>query len=191
MNGDGKSQADWTKSLVQLARNAELKKNALALQIHTAHILAAHASLDAKEQEIQDVKEQKNKLDSERARLLACLVEVNADRDKMDMKALQIEDECSELRKRIDTIKDGEYIAAKTDVDKLREELGHPPLQSLQSLLDEKSQQYLQERLAESAAKRTADEASLNGAPSAKRRGRPKGSRNKKLGEGEPSSANS
>lgn len=37
------------------------RKHALTLQLHTAHILSAHASLDSKSKAIQDVKEQKNK----------------------------------------------------------------------------------------------------------------------------------
>jgi len=52
---------DWTKNLVHLAKTAELKKHALTLQLHTAHILSAHESLDQKNKAIQDLKEQKNK----------------------------------------------------------------------------------------------------------------------------------
>jgi len=76
---------DWSRSLVQLAKTAELKKHALTLQVHTAHILSAHASLDEKGKALQDVKEQKNRLESERMRLLNCLREVNEDRDKVDL----------------------------------------------------------------------------------------------------------
>ena len=38
------------------------RKHALTLQLHTAHILSAHESLEQKNKSIQDVKEQKNKL---------------------------------------------------------------------------------------------------------------------------------
>jgi hypothetical protein len=37
------------------------RKHALTLQLHTAHILSAHASLEQKNKAIQDLKEQKNK----------------------------------------------------------------------------------------------------------------------------------
>ncbi|KAI0034033.1 hypothetical protein K488DRAFT_46388 [Vararia minispora EC-137] len=183
------AQGDWTKNLVQLAKNAELKKHALTLQLHTAHILSAHASLDQKEREIQDVKEQKNKLDSERLRLLKCLAEVNVDRDKMDLKEVQINSECEELRTRIQRITDGEYALAKREVDKLRGELGYSPMQSLQSLIEEKAQLYLQERLQESAKKRGAEDATLasgSAAPAKRPRGRPKGSKNKKGADASP-----
>lgn len=71
---------DWTKSLVHLAKTAELRyaarlsqqlgvvkltgvrrKHALTLQMHTAHILSAHTSLDQKKKAMEDVKEQRNK----------------------------------------------------------------------------------------------------------------------------------
>lgn len=38
------------------------RKHALTLQLHTAHILSAHESLEQKNKAIQDLKEQKNKL---------------------------------------------------------------------------------------------------------------------------------
>ncbi|KAI0273511.1 hypothetical protein BC834DRAFT_854140 [Gloeopeniophorella convolvens] len=178
------AQGDWTKNLVQLAKTAELKKYALTLQLQTAHILSAHATLEQKQRSIQDLKEQKNKLDSERARLLNCLREVNEDRDKTDMMEAQLSNECTELRTRIQQITDGEYASAKRDVDALRAELGQGPLPSLQATLEEKSQQYLQERRlnAEQNSKRAADEILFDGAQaaSAKRpRGRPKGSKNR------------
>ncbi|KAH9059982.1 hypothetical protein EDB87DRAFT_1674846 [Lactarius vividus] len=178
------AQGDWTKNLVQLAKTAELKKYALTLQLQTAHILSAHATLEQKMRSIQDLKEQTNKLDSERARLLNCLREVNEDRDKTDMMEAQLNNECTELRTRIQQITDGEYATAKRDVDALRAELGQPPLPSLQATLEEKSQQYLQERRlgGEQHSKRTADEIVPEGAPatSTKRpRGRPKGSKNR------------
>lgn len=178
------AQGDWTKNLVQLAKTAELKKYALTLQLQTAHILSAHATLEQKMRSIQDLKEQKNKLDSERARLLNCLREVNEDRDKTDMMEAQLNNECTELRTRIQQIMDGEYSTAKRDVDSLRVELGQPPLPTLQATLEEKSQQYLQERRlgGELHSKRTAEEILPEGAPatSTKRpRGRPKGSKNR------------
>ncbi|KAH9001385.1 hypothetical protein EDB92DRAFT_52699 [Lactarius akahatsu] len=200
------AQGDWTKNLVQLAKTAELKKYALTLQLQTAHILSAHATLEQKMRSIQDLKEQTNKLDSERARLLNCLREVNEDRDKTDMMEAQLNNECTELRTRIQQITDGEYATAKRDVDALRAELGQPPLPSLQTTLEEKSQlyvrcrrrnelrsanagplgttRYLQERRlgGEQHSKRTADEIVPEGAPasSTKRpRGRPKGSKNR------------
>ncbi|KAH9005030.1 hypothetical protein EDB86DRAFT_2796427 [Lactarius hatsudake] len=178
------AQGDWTKNLVQLAKTAELKKYALTLQLQTAHILSAHATLEQKMRSIQDLKEQTNKLDSERARLLNCLREVNEDRDKTDMMEAQLNNECTELRTRIQQITDGEYATAKRDVDALRAELGQPPLPTLQTTLEEKSQQYLQERRlgGEQHSKRTADEILPEGAPatSTKRpRGRPKGSKNR------------
>jgi hypothetical protein len=37
------------------------RKHALSLQLHTAHILSAHATLDSKSKAIQDIREQKNK----------------------------------------------------------------------------------------------------------------------------------
>lgn len=37
------------------------RKYALTLQLQTAHILSAHATLDQKMRSIQDLKEQKNK----------------------------------------------------------------------------------------------------------------------------------
>jgi hypothetical protein len=41
--------------------SAYLRKHALTLQLHTAHILSAHASLEQKGKVIQDLREQKNK----------------------------------------------------------------------------------------------------------------------------------
>ncbi|KAF8517564.1 hypothetical protein BU17DRAFT_49642 [Hysterangium stoloniferum] len=190
--GDG-----WTRSLVQLAKTAELKKHALTLQVHTAHILSAHASLDEKGKALQDVKEQKNRqyrLESERTRLLNCLREVNEDRDKVDILETTINKECDDLRAKIKQITDGDYAAAKHDVDMLRQELGQEPLPSLQHMLDEKNAAYLRGRRlsanGESAnintnKKRMAptpkpDEIPATGETPAKRpRGRPRGSKNK------------
>ncbi|KAI0086246.1 hypothetical protein BDY19DRAFT_962183 [Irpex rosettiformis] len=187
---------DWTKNLVHLAKTAELKKHALTLQLHTANILCAHASLDHKHKAIQDVKEQKNKLDSERTRLLNCLREVNEDRDKADMLEAKLNEDVNTLRTKIKTLSDGEYATAKADVDRLRQELGQPPLPNLQQTLEEKTQHYLRElRLQTEAAttvsssssstnKRTTGDDGSDGPPAAKRpRGRPKGSKNSKKGK--------
>ncbi|KAL0946403.1 hypothetical protein HGRIS_012628 [Hohenbuehelia grisea] len=132
---------DWTKDLVHLAKTAELKKHALTLQLHTAHILSAHASLEQKSKAIQDVREQKNKLESERARLINCLREINEDRDKADLAEASLNKECDELRQKITTLTEGEYTVAKRDVDRLRQELGQPSLPNIQKTLDEKSSQ--------------------------------------------------
>ncbi|OCH93435.1 hypothetical protein OBBRIDRAFT_724991 [Obba rivulosa] len=188
-NGPILATGDWTKNLVHLAKTAELKKHALTLQLHTAHILSAHASLEQKNKTIQDLKEQKNKLESERARLLNCLREVNEDRDKACLiHATMVGSAGSPLI----IITDGEYASAKADVDKLRQELGHPPLPSLQSTLEEKSAQFLKDlRLQQQAVstapapptsvKRSAEEAGSDGQPMKRPRGRPKGSKNSKI----------
>ncbi|KAJ7815239.1 hypothetical protein B0H14DRAFT_2603622 [Mycena olivaceomarginata] len=54
------AKGNWTKDLVQLAKTAELKKHALTLQLHTAHILSAHASLTQKDRAVEDIREQRN-----------------------------------------------------------------------------------------------------------------------------------
>ncbi|TFK30292.1 hypothetical protein FA15DRAFT_581428 [Coprinopsis marcescibilis] len=193
---------DWTKDLVQLAKQAELKKHALTLQLHTAHILSAHATLEQKSKAIQDIKEQKNKLDSERARLLKALQEVNADRDKADLAEGTMQRECEGLRAKIQQLSEGEYAIAKNDVDRLRGDLGEPPLPSLQQTLEERTAQYLTERRlngneptpdnqpvsnhstpapSASTAKRSAPaEGSQQDGQLKRPRGRPKGSKNKK-----------
>ncbi|KAG5652784.1 hypothetical protein H0H81_003664 [Sphagnurus paluster] len=176
---------DWTKDLVHLAKTAELKKHALTLQLHTAHILSAHASLQEKNKLIQDVREQMNKLDSERQRLLNELREA-------DITIQTIERECHEIRTKMNQLTEGEYAVAKSDVDRLRQELGQPPVPSLQTTLDEKANQYLNERRlggneaqnagsSSSSVKRAATEVSgMEPSPSGKRpRGRPKGSKNR------------
>ncbi|RXW14967.1 hypothetical protein EST38_g10883 [Candolleomyces aberdarensis] len=195
-NGPVVAQGDWTKDLVQLAKQAELKKHALTLQLHTAHILSAHASLEQKSKAIQDLKEQKNKyvsLDSERQRLLKCLQEINSDRDQADLAQGTLEQECLDLQSKITQLSDGEYAIAKNDVDRLRQELGQPSLPSLQQTLEDRTTQYLTERRingnengGESVAgsKRSApsDSASQHdGGPVKRPRGRPKGSKNKKV----------
>ncbi|KAI0771063.1 hypothetical protein BD413DRAFT_73723 [Trametes elegans] len=178
---------DWTKSLIQLAKTAELKKHALTLQLHTAHILSAHAALEQKNKAIQDLKEQKNRLESERTRLLNCLREVNEDRDRADIQEATLNKEVGELQHKIKTISEGEYAVAKQDVDRLRQELGQGPLPSLQTTLEEKSAEYLKAlRLQAEAAsstsgtKRAADELGPDGQPTKRPRGRPKGSKNSK-----------
>ncbi|KAF8646936.1 hypothetical protein AX16_007028 [Volvariella volvacea WC 439] len=178
---------DWTKDLVHLAKTAELKKHALTLQLQTAHILSAHATLDAKKKIMQDIKEQKNKLESERMRLLQCLAQA-------DLQQNQVEKECRELQAKIDQLTEGEYATAKRDVDRLRQELGQPPLPSLQATLEEKTAQYLNERRlngngngngndTQATAVKRASEGSghIEGqpVPGKRPRGRPKGSKNR------------
>ncbi|GLB34562.1 putative zinc finger-containing protein [Lyophyllum shimeji] len=181
---------DWTKDLVHLAKTAELKKHALTLQLHTAHILSAHASLQEKSKAIQDIREQRNKLESERTKLLNALREINEDRDKADLMEATIERECHEIRTKMNHLTEGEYAVAKADVDRLRQELGQPPLPSLQSTLDEKSNQYLNERRlsgndsqnsASAGSKRGSGDLGSPDAPSTGKRprGRPKGSKNR------------
>ncbi|KAF8559855.1 hypothetical protein OG21DRAFT_1390418, partial [Imleria badia] len=168
---------DWAHELVQLAKTAELKKHSLTLQLHTAHIVSAHASLEQKDKAIQDLREQKNKLDSERTRLLNALAEINSDRDKVDHLS---DRRCAELRQQIAALQDGEYAAAKTEVDRLRQELGQAPLPPLQATLDEKTSQYLRDRRV-NGEKRSAGDVNQE-APSGttkRPRGRPKGSKNR------------
>ncbi|KAF9261258.1 hypothetical protein L218DRAFT_961735 [Marasmius fiardii PR-910] len=204
------AQGDWTKDLVHLARTAELKKHALTLQLQTAHILSSHALLEQKSKAIQDVKEQRNKLDSERNRLLESLRQVNEDRDKADILTASIEKECTELRSKIAQLSEGDYATAKREVDHIRKELGQSPLPSLQSMLDEKTAQYLNNRRLSAIAASSSTDINANNkrpapasapvvtapvsvphgatfavigvdAPPAKRpRGRPKGSKNRK-----------
>lgn len=160
----------------------------MTLQLHTAHILSAHAALEQKNKAIQDLKEQKNKLDSERARLLNCLREVNEDRDKADIAEATLNKEVTDLQTKIRTITEGEYTVAKQDVDRLRQELGQPALPSLQTTLEEKSAEYLKalrlqaEAAASSATgtKRPGEELGADGQPVKRPRGRPKGSKNSK-----------
>ncbi|KAL0572467.1 hypothetical protein V5O48_009490 [Marasmius crinis-equi] len=197
------AQGDWTKDLVQLAKTAELKKHALTLQLHTAHILSSHALLEQKNKSIQDVKEQRNKLDSERAKLLESLRQVNEDRDKADILTSTIEKECSDLRSQISKLSEGDYVLAKRQVDQLRKDLGQSPLPSLQSMLDEKSAQYLNERRLGATEVNTNNKrphpvspapqtvappppgppltiVTTDGQPAKRPRGRPKGSKNRK-----------
>jgi hypothetical protein len=46
-----------------------------------------------------------------------------------------------ELQGKIKALSEGEYAVAKQDVDRLRKELGQPPLPSLQATIEEKSAQ--------------------------------------------------
>ncbi|KAF7308548.1 hypothetical protein HMN09_00703900 [Mycena chlorophos] len=140
------AKGDWTKDLVQLAKTAELKKHALTLQIHTAHILSAHASLDEKGRALEDVREQRNRLDSERKRLIDCLAQINEDRNTADLLEASLERERTQLRSKINTLSAGEYAVAKEEVDRLRRDLGQEPLPSLQETLDGKGNGYLEER---------------------------------------------
>ncbi|KAG2743656.1 hypothetical protein P692DRAFT_20838241 [Suillus brevipes Sb2] len=171
---------NWTTELVQLAKTAELKKHSLTLQLHTANIVAAHNTLEQKDKTIQDIKEQKNRLDSERARLLSALAEINADRDKVDLLEASITRECADLRQQIQTLQEGEYAIAKADVDLLRAELGQPPLPPLQTKLDEKTSQYLRDRRV-NGEKRSVGDGQVDQQPSTTKRprGRPKGSKNR------------
>ncbi|KAJ8483096.1 hypothetical protein ONZ45_g14719 [Pleurotus djamor] len=196
-NGPIVATGDWAKDLVHLAKTAELKKHALTLQLHTAHILSAHAILDQKNKAIQDVREQKNKLDSERTRLINALREINEDRDKVDLMEASLTKECNDIRQKIANITEGEYSVVKRDVDRLRDELGQPSVPPLQAILDEKSSQYLNDRrlngngndnvpsaptmtTVTNHAKRSSTEMATLDTPPAKRpRGRPKGSKNK------------
>ncbi|KAI9571264.1 hypothetical protein HD554DRAFT_156052 [Boletus coccyginus] len=171
---------DWAHELVHLAKTAELKKHSLTLQLHTAHIVSAHASLEQKDKAIQDLREQKNKLDSERTRLLNALAEINSDRDKTDLLETSISRECVELRQQIAALQDGDYAAAKSEVDRLRQELGQPPLPPLQATLDEKTSQYLRDRRV-NGEKRSGGDVSQEAPPGTTKRprGRPKGSKNR------------
>ncbi|KAL1714402.1 hypothetical protein EV715DRAFT_257486 [Schizophyllum commune] len=171
------NSSEWARDLVQLAKTAELKRHALTLQMHTAHIMSAHASLEQKSKMIQDLKEQKNKLESERNRLLNCLREVNEDRDKAELMELNMDAECTTLRQQIAALTEGEYANAKREVDAIRAELGQAPLPTLQNTIDEKTSQYLTQRRL-SGVKRPGSP--QPGQPVKRPRGRPKGSKTKK-----------
>jgi hypothetical protein len=88
---------------------------------------------------------------------------VNEERDKVDLSETSIGKEsviryfrhstnqltrmifhrCTELKKQIDAISDGEFSAAKREVDALRAELGQAPTPTLQQLIEEKSAAYV------------------------------------------------
>ncbi|KAJ7481016.1 hypothetical protein B0H11DRAFT_1724647 [Mycena galericulata] len=140
------AKGNWTKDLVQLAKTAELKKHALTLQLHTAHILSAHASLEQKNRAVQDIREQRNKLESERTRLIECLSQASSDRNQADLLLTTLSRECAALQAKISTLSEGEYAVAKADVDRLRAELGQPPLPGLQAMMEGKGAGYLAER---------------------------------------------
>ncbi|KAJ7319315.1 hypothetical protein DFH08DRAFT_390497 [Mycena albidolilacea] len=107
------AKGNWTKDLVQLAKTAELKKHALTLQLHTAHILSAHASLTQKDRAVEDIREQRNRLESERARLIECLAQVNEDRNQADLLEATLDRERALLKAKIAQLSEGEYRAAK------------------------------------------------------------------------------
>ncbi|QRV72750.1 hypothetical protein RhiJN_00764 [Ceratobasidium sp. AG-Ba] len=130
---------DWANDLMKMAKNAELKKHTLTLQLHTAHILSAHSSLEQRNAKLESVRAEKNWLESERVRLLDCLRQVNEDKEKVDLSESTILKEISEFKNQIKNITDGEYGAAKKEVDTIRSELGMPPLPSLEATLEEKS----------------------------------------------------
>ncbi|KAG1762658.1 hypothetical protein EDD22DRAFT_1043134 [Suillus occidentalis] len=156
------------------------RKHSLTLQLHTANIVAAHNTLEQKDKTIQDIKEQKNRLDSERARLLNALAEINADRDKVDLLEASITRECADLRQQIQILQEGEYAIAKGDVDRLRAELGQPPLPPLQTKLDEKTSQYLRDRRVNGEKRSVGDgQVEQQGNSTKRPRGRPKGSKNR------------
>lgn len=65
---------------------------------------------------------------------------------QVELMRMSLEKECEETRTKITSLTDNEYAVAKADVDRLRQELGQPPLPSLQTTLEEKTAQYLTER---------------------------------------------
>jgi len=50
---------------------------------------------------------------------------------------------CSDTRAKIEQLTTGDYAFAKADVDRLRAELGQPPMPSLQETLDERRSQFV------------------------------------------------
>ncbi|KAJ7875782.1 hypothetical protein B0H14DRAFT_3130657 [Mycena olivaceomarginata] len=100
------AKGNRTKDLVQLAKTAET-------QLHTAHILSAHASLTQKDRAVEDIREQRNRLESERARLIECLAQVNEDRNQADLLEATLDRERALLRAKIAQLSEGEYRAAK------------------------------------------------------------------------------
>ncbi|KAF7304139.1 hypothetical protein MIND_00645500 [Mycena indigotica] len=139
---------DWEKDLVQLAKTAELKKHALTLQLHTAHILSAHAAIDQKSRAVEDVKEQKNRLESERKRLIDLLAQINDDRTAADLLETSLERERTQLRNKITELEEGEYKEARGEVERLRKDLGQPPLPSLREMVEGLGSEYLEQRRA-------------------------------------------
>lgn len=110
------------------------------------------------------------------------------DRDQADLAEATLDRECDALRAKISQLAEGEYAIAKADVDRLRQDLGQPPLPSLQQTLEERTAQYLEERRLQgnqgessTGNKRPSDGPAGGAETQAKRpRGRPKGSRNRK-----------
>ncbi|KAF7332542.1 hypothetical protein MKEN_00136800 [Mycena kentingensis (nom. inval.)] len=129
------AKGDWTKDLVQLAKTAELKQHALTLQLHTAHILSAHAALEQKTRTLAEVREQKNRLETERKQLIEALSRINDQRTEAEVVELSLEREQTQLREKITSLSEREYAEAKAQVDVLRRDLGQPPLPSLQETL--------------------------------------------------------
>jgi len=157
--------------------------------------MSAQSQLEAKNKAKQDVLEEKSKLENERSRLLKALQDVNADRDKADLMEATIDKECNELRAKIRSVSDGDYSAAKHQVDSLRAELGMPPMPSLQQAMAEKSAAYLNDRRLNgpvdmatghfvAGTKRASVEPAMQdvNAQGKRPRGRPKGSKNKSKG---------
>jgi len=137
---------DWSQQLIKLAKTAELKKHTLALQIHTADIVNAQASLEEKQKALQDVRSEKNWLESERERLLEALKEVNLDRERVDLAEANLSRSIQEYQTTITTVTDGDYARSRGTVDILRHELDLPPLPSLQDTLNEKAAIILEEK---------------------------------------------
>ena len=50
---------------------------------------------------------------------------------------------CRDTRTKITQLTETDYAVAKADVDRLRKELGQPPLPSLQQTLEEKTSQFV------------------------------------------------
>ncbi|KAJ1308623.1 hypothetical protein OPQ81_004320 [Rhizoctonia solani] len=139
--------SDWAKDLIKQARNSELKKHSLTLQLHTAQILSAHSSLEQRNKKLEDVRAQKDWLESERARLLDELRKVNEEREKIDLSESSLQREVNDLKNKIKTITDGEYGIVKKEVEIIRKELGMTPLPSLQVTLEEKGASTHKRRL--------------------------------------------
>ncbi|EJU00696.1 hypothetical protein DACRYDRAFT_54164 [Dacryopinax primogenitus] len=158
---------DWSQQLLKLAKTAELKKHTLALQIHTADIVNAQASLEEKQKALQDVRSEKNWLESERERLLEALKEVNLDRERVDLAEANLGRSIQEYQTTITTVTDGDYAPSRGTVDALRQELELPPLPSLQDTLNEKAAIILEE-------KRRAAQPQLASGSQQRKRGRPK-----------------
>ncbi|EUC57739.1 zinc finger protein [Rhizoctonia solani AG-3 Rhs1AP] len=146
--------SDWAKDLIKQARSSELKKHSLTLQLHTAQILSAHSSLEQRNKKLEDVRAQKDWLESERGRLLDELRKVNEEREKASCQCPGFESalqrEVSEFKNKIKCITEGEYGDAKQEVEKIRKELGMLPLPSLQVTLEEKGASIHKRRLEQS-----------------------------------------